>query len=288
MPETNYEKQGYLLEDFRLFHLKGAAGIQTEYHYHEFCKVLLLLSGTGGYWVEGQYYALQPGDVVLVGSHCVHRPDFEAGSPYERVIIYISPDFLRRSSGPDCDLTDCFTGKWGHVLRPDREHGRQLQQMAWELERELSGSGYGRVLRSTGQLLGLLVETGRGFLNGGALQPGVLRPKNDRAAAIMDYIDSHLTEELSVASIAEQFYLSKYHMMRLFRSGTGTSINAYITRRRLLLARELIGQGLSATESCFRSGFGSYSSFTRSYGAFFGTTPTGRKYAARAMEESFE
>lgn len=283
----NYEKQGYLLEDFRLFHLKSAAGIRTEFHYHEFCKLLLLISGSGGYWIEGQRYALQPGDIVLVGSHCVHRPEFEAGVPYERIIIYISPEFLRRQSTPDCDLLECFSGRKSHVLRPEKGSLRFLS-LAESLKRELSGEGYGRVLLSAGLLLRLLVEIGRDFNRGDALQPGPVLPKNSRVQEIMTYIEAHLTEDLTIEGIAERFYLSKYHMMRLFRAATGSSMNSYITQRRLLLARELIGRGMSATESCFRAGFGSYSSFTRTYGKFFGTTPTGRNFTARLLEESDE
>ena len=93
-----YEKRGYLLENFRLFHLYTQSGTRVDYHYHEFCKLLLLISGRGGYMVDGQRYLLQPGDVVLVGSRCVHRPELEDGSPYERIIIYISPEFLQQSS----------------------------------------------------------------------------------------------------------------------------------------------------------------------------------------------
>ena len=52
--ESTYQKRGYLLEDFRLFHLRDAQGIQTDYHYHEFCKLLFLYSGSGSYAVEGQ------------------------------------------------------------------------------------------------------------------------------------------------------------------------------------------------------------------------------------------
>ena len=287
MSNEKYTKQGYLLEDFRLFHLRGAAGVRTEYHYHEFCKLLLLVSGSGGYWIEGQRYALQPGDAVLVGSGCVHRPEFDDGSPYERIIIYISPEFLRRSSSSDCDLTDCFSGRHSHVLRP-APGSRRLIALAQELEAELSGDAYGRVIVSSSLLLRLLVQISRDLRQGDALRPGPTRPKDDRAARIIRYIDEHLTEELSVDAVAERFYLSKFHMMRLFRAGTGISINAYITQRRLMLARDLVAGGMSATESCFRAGFGSYSAFTRAYGKFFGTTPTGRRSAAALPPEEVE
>ena len=50
---SDYQKRGYLLENFRLFHLNSLGGTEVEYHYHEFCKLLLLLSGSGSYTVEG-------------------------------------------------------------------------------------------------------------------------------------------------------------------------------------------------------------------------------------------
>ena len=100
----NYQKKGFLTEDYRLFHLRSDGGLQPEFHYHEFYKILLLVSGSGGYTVDGQRYALQSGDIVLIASHSVHRPEFEPGAVYERIILYISPDFLRRSSQPDAGM----------------------------------------------------------------------------------------------------------------------------------------------------------------------------------------
>ncbi len=276
--ENQFTKQGYLLEDFRLFHLKSAAGVRTEYHYHEFCKLLLLVSGSGGYWVAGQRYALQPGDMVLVGDRVVHRPEFEAGAPYERIIVYISPDFLRRNSTQDCDLLECFAQN--PVLRSEKGRAR-LFQLAQQLEHELSGTETGRVILSRGHLLGLLVEILRQQSAGTAPEPAKPAPTDQRIRQILAYIDAHLEEDLTVDAIAEQFYLSKFHMMRLFRAGTGSSVVGYITHRRLMKARDLIAAGVPATESCFRVGFGSYSSFTRAYGKYFGTTPTGRPYAAQ-------
>ena len=271
-----YQKQGYLLEDFRLFHLKGAAGGRTEYHYHEFCKLVLLVSGSGGYWVEGRRYALQPGDAVLVGSGCIHKPDFPPDGPYERIIIYISPDFLHRSSCPGCDLTECFQGKNGHVLRSEK--WPRFFRMAADLEKELTAHGYGSPIMGASLLLGLLVEVARELRGSGTL-PKPSAVTDSRVQKIVAYIDGHLEEDLSVELLAEKFYWSKYHMMRRFRAETGSSVCHYITQRRLVLARDLMAKGYSATESCFRAGFGSYSAFTRTYGRFFGTTPTGRRHA---------
>ncbi len=294
--DNGYEKRGYLLEDFRLFHLQDAQGTKIDFHYHEFCKLLLLRSGAGGYNVEGQRYNLVAGDVVLLGSRCVHRPEFEPGVAYERTIIYISPDFLQRASTADCTLGDCFDGSCGHVLRlseatrrrlftmadtiiyisPDflqrastadctlgdcfdgscghvlrlsEATRRRLFTMADELEQELSGDGYGRGILGNALLLRLLVEIGRNIRLGQAHALEPLQPSSDRIMQILRYLDAHLTEELSIDDLAQRFYLSKYHMMRLFRRETGDSIHAYISHRRLLYARSLIDQGVTATEA---------------------------------------
>ena len=287
MEKELYEKRGYLLEDFRLFHLRGAQGVKNDFHYHEFCKLLLLISGSGGYWAEGQHYTLQPGDVVLLGSRCVHKPEFAADAPYERVIIYISPEFLQRASTEDCDLLELFSGHFGHVYRPRSSAVQHLASMTAALEKELSGQEYGRILLSSGLLLRILVSIGRDLRQGGGISPEHTRPSDPRIAHIQAYIDDHLEEDLTMDQIAEAAFLSKFHMMRLFRAHTGLSIHQYLSQRRLVTARDLIRQGISSTDAAFRCGFGSYSSFTRAYAKHFGTTPTGRQTATR-QDETFE
>lgn len=283
-----YKKRGYLLDDFRLFHLNDAQGTKVDYHYHEFCKLLLICSGKGGYSVDGQHYSLRAGDIVLIGSRCVHRPEFESGIPYERIIIYIAPEFLKKQSMDGCELENLFDGSKGYVLRAEEGERNLLFQIAAQLEGELSGNEYGREILGNSLLLRMLVQIGRCMQKGEVQMPSPIIPTNKRILDILDYIEKHLTEEIPIDALAETFFISKYHMMRLFRSETGQSIHAHITERRLLYAREMIRQGMSATESCFQAGFHSYSSFTRAYGKRFGTTPTGRHDRTAKLEETYE
>ena len=283
--QDTYEQRGYLLDDFRLFHLNDAQGTKVDYHYHDFCKLLLLRSGGGGYMVNGQRYTLEPGDMVLVGSHTIHRPEFEPGVPYERVILYISPEFLAKFRLPDCDLEECFSGAAGHILRPSQQRQQLYAALCTRLEQELAGSAYGRQVLGTALLLQILTEIGRDLHSPEAEMPKPQTSENSRILDILRYIDAHLAEDLTIDALSEQFYISKFHMMRLFRQEVGQTIHTYLCDRRLIHARDLINQGLSATESCFRSGFRSYSSFTRAYGKRFGTTPTGR---SAQMDDTFE
>ena len=285
---SNYKKRGYLLENFRLFHLRSAQGTQVEYHYHEFCKILLLVSGSGGYYIDGQRYLLQAGDIVLLGSRSIHRPELDTAVPYERIIIYISPEYLQRWSTADCDLLSIFSGEQGHVLRLKDSRKRQLFQLAAALEQDLAREEFGREILSSAGLLRLLVELGRTQNRGEAFGPSPVMPRSDRIREILQYIDAHLTEDLDIGELAQTFFISKYHMMRLFRQETGTTIHLYVTQKRLMLAKALIDGGMRATEACYRCGFRSYSSFTRACAKHFGTTPTGRTDSQFIREEEME
>ena len=285
---ADYEKRGYLLENFRLFHLHSQTGTKVDYHYHEFCKLLLLVSGRGGYVVDGQRYLLQPGDVILIGSRSAHRPELEEDSDYERIIIYISPEFLQRSSTEECDLAELFCGRRGHILRLKETMRKKVFAQAAALEKELSGNEYGREILSNGALLRLLVEIGRAQRQADALNPSPVTPNDSRVVEWMQYLDRQFAEDIDMDELAERFFISKFHMMRLFRAQTGFTIHTYLMQRRLLAARQLIERGMLATEACYRCGFRSYSSFTRAYGKHFGTTPTGRIGLAQNRAEGIE
>ena len=284
----NHSKRGYLLENFRLFHLKSKGGTQTEYHYHEFCKVLLLVQGSGGYFVDGQRYLLQSGDIVLLDAHSIHRPELDADAPYERIILYISPEYLRQQSTPECNLQSVFSGEKGHVLRLSGESRQKIFRLAARLEQDLGEAAFGREILSNAGLLRLLVEIGRNREKPETSGTSPVVPKDKRIGEILSYIDAHLSEDLDAEVIAKAFFISKYHMMRLFRRETGTTVHLYITQKRLVKAREMMDAGMRATEACYRCGWRSYSSFTRAYGRHLGTTPTGRMDAQQARDADFE
>lgn len=276
MSMKDYEKRGYLLENFRLFHLRSEGSTKVDFHYHEFCKLLLLVSGKGSYYIDGQHYLLHSGDIVMVGSHSIHKPEMEGSPIYERIILYVSPDYLRQLSTDECDLLSLFSGKISHVLRPQEQQRKFLFQIAAQLERDLSQNGFGREQLSSATLMQLLVHLGRNLQRQEATMPSPLMPENRRNYEIMQYLDDHLSEDIDIDRLAEHFFVSKFYMMRSFRQETGLTIYGYLTRKRLMQARAYMDAGMSATESCYRCGFRSYSSFTRAYRQYCGTTPTGR------------
>ena len=163
---SNYERRGYLTEEFRLFHLRDSSLERIDWHYHEFHKIILLLGGSAGYSIEGKRYHLEPGDLVLVGRGCIHRPEILGQLPYERIVLYLSPEFLARMSTPDCDLPLCFRHtqeQAAHVLRPTRRtelHRRSLQA----LEQDLAEDACGAQVLARCHLLEFLVQITRDIM----------------------------------------------------------------------------------------------------------------------------
>ncbi len=81
---------------------------------------------------------------------------------------------------------------------------------------------------------------------------------------LLNYIDTHYTENLNLENMAAHIGFSKFHFSRLFKQYTGFTFNDYLNYRRLKAAEELLAdRSISITEVALRSGFSSISSFNR-------------------------
>ena len=272
MEPLQYEVRGYLKEPFRLFHLADSRRERIEYHYHTFHKVIILLAGKAGYAIEGERYDLSPGDFVLVGRGSIHRPEVAEDDFYERMILYIDPAYLTSLSTEDCDLESCFRQAqtaFRYVYRD--EGGSRVRQLFETLARTSREGGYGAALLERAQFLELMVEVNRVCRGGHQVQAAA---GDRKVVALLQYLNLHLTEELSIDQLAERFYISKYHMMRRFRQETGYSIHGYLTEKRLLLARRLLEQGSVPSEAAIQAGYQDYSTFSRAYKKQFGCGPS--------------
>ena len=92
---------------------------------------------------------------------------------------------------------------------------------------------------------------------------------------LMEFIEEHLAEEISLAALAELSGLSLYHFARAFTQSFGVPPHRYHMARRMDCARNLLRKvTLSVTEIGIQTGFRETSSFTRAFRRFTGLTPT--------------
>ncbi|WP_164136501.1 helix-turn-helix transcriptional regulator [Stenotrophomonas maltophilia] len=88
------------------------------------------------------------------------------------------------------------------------------------------------------------------------------------------YVDEHLSQPLRVTELAAVACVSRFHLVRLFRSGTGASPLRYVRRRRIERARQLLPVA-QLPMSCLAQqlGFFDQSHFVRSFRAETGCSP---------------
>ena len=267
-----YSREGYLKENYRYFHLRDTAGQERDFHFHDFDKAVILLSGRVDYVVEGVTYALKPWNVLLVRHHTIHKALIDKSEPYERIILYLDRRFFDRGM-PGAQLMNCFdrADKPGeHLLKPDESQRQGLAAALAAYERAEKDTEFGaQTLRDTFiiQLLVLICRLGAAAPDG---SEQAYDPKIEQA---LSYINEHLTEELTVDLLAEQVFLSKYHFMRLFKAQTGSTVHAYVRQKRLMSAARLIREGIAVNKAASDCGFADYSAFHRAFREAFGISP---------------
>ena len=276
-------RAGYLEKKHRYFHLRDTAGQERDYHFHEFDKIVVLLSGRVDYAVEDCVTALHPHDILLVRRRMIHKALIDKSEPYDRIIIYLNSDHYS-SLLPEAGLNKCFTEAdrlSRCLLTPDKRQWERISRIFADYEDTAEREGrLDDAVRET-LILRLLAE-----LNGMTAETPEAAVKYDaKIADTLNYINDNLSSELSVDLLAERIYLSRYYFMRLFRENTGTTVHAYIRQKRLFNASRLIREGMSATAAAAASGFGDYSVFHRAYREVFGMNPGTISRATRKQEE---
>ncbi len=270
--ERTFSREGYLRENYHYFHLRDTAGQERDFHFHDFDKIVLLISGGVDYAVEDKVYRLRPWDVLLVRHHMIHKALIDKSEPYERIIIYLDRKYFDRVM-PGAGLLDCFerAGKTGcHLLAPDAGQREGLMAALDAYERSLTDEDFGAQAMRDTLMMQLLIRINR-IASAAPERPDVrLDPKIEDT---LSYINENLSRELTVDALAARVYLSRYHFMRLFKAQTGSTVHAYVRQKRLLYAARLIREGINANKAAADSGFADYSSFHRAFRESFGMSP---------------
>lgn len=273
--DNTYGKTGYLKEEFRLFHLKDKLNLNYEFHYHEFNKIIIFLSGDVTYLIEGKPYKLQPWDVLLVSSNEVHRPVINPEITYERIVIWTNESFLDKHSNEEFDLSACFKEaekSKRNLIRLDAEDLNKTELLLSWLEEACKSDKPGSHILKNSIFLQLLVRINVLFSEGGE------DPQEDFAPdatiqSVISYINQNLSGDLTIDTIASNLYVSKYYLMHKFKERTGYSIHNYILQKRILKAGSLIKKGMPMMQASYECGFNDYSCFVRAFKKVYGVSP---------------
>ena len=271
-----YEKQGYLTTYFKIFHLNDIPKTKVHAHYHEFDKIILFLSGNVKYNIEGQTYQLFPYDIIFVPHNSIHYPTINDNDIYERIIIYINPYFLTEKSYHDGNLSYCFNYAKEHnsyVMNLNNIEENDIFQRLQSLETTSNATGFAQSLYTNLKFLEFMIFTNRAILNNNNINTDHNVSYDENILSIINYINQNLFTNLNIDHLANQFFLSKYYLMRKFKAETGYSIHQYILNKRLMVAKSRIKSNENLTQICFDCGFKDYSTFSRAFKQIFKQTP---------------
>ena len=239
-----------------------------ELHCHSQHELIYILQGAGKYVVEGVEYPLHPHALLLMRPYEYHYVCPSPDKVYERVVIHFDEKHL-----PDClQSHPMLGGKGGNyfslkgINSPIRAAYEALDNLVALSPNGTQASPAAEAfLRATlTQILLLLAQE---------TPERACTEESGTVLRIIDYLNDHLCEDISLEAVAREFFVSKYHLCRIFRAQTGASIYTYFTTKRMALARQLIADGENATAVALRLGFRDYSSFYRAYRKQFGASP---------------
>lgn len=241
-------------------------------HSHDFYELYFFVNGNASYFIEDAHYRLQPGDMLLISPSDLHRLDInDTYKEYERIVLWLNPRYIKTLSTANTDLAECFDLSYRnkHYLIRDLLLSEIIREKLEALCADDLSGGYGADIAAEINIKGVLLALNKYTRNADY----IAAPKDTLVSKALHYICANIASELSLDVIADAMFISKYYLSRLFKNETNSTIHQYIIKKRLVLSKQYIEQGLSISATCAKCGFADYTHFFRSFKKEYGITP---------------
>ncbi|MCR4729001.1 MAG: AraC family transcriptional regulator [Lachnospiraceae bacterium] len=246
-------------------------------HIHDCCEIYFSISGGKQFLIDNKFYSISPGDLFAINQYESHYLTQIDRAVHERIVISVHPDYVKFLSRGSVNLGECFekrNGNFSHRISLSKE---QKQRFLYLVNKICDVPEYGGEVLEEAAFMELMVLINSAFRGSGARKN--LKKDNDSAGynrqvdEILAYINRNIANELSIGSLASHFFMSESYICRIFKAATGTTINKYITARRISIAKALLNEGLNVQDAYEQSGFSDYSTFFKAFGKAVGLSP---------------
>ena len=231
--------------------------------------ILCLGDFQGSFKINGQWHHQQytKGDIAIVAAGELF-PRVKIDREVPLLDLFLSADALVEGIG---DISSHQMQLRSHLQLRDP----LIQQMALALKRELE------IAPEDSQLYADSIATALGvhLLRRYGVKKSVIKEYKggltpSQLKIVIEYIQSHLDQELNLNKLASLIHLSSHYFASLFKQSTGLSPLKYITQSRLEKAKILLRQqDLPIGLICQEVGFKNQSHFTRVFRQYFQITP---------------
>ncbi len=186
--------------------------------------------------LRDKIYYTSRGDVCLLRLADLHSTGLKPAQRQEYSSVVVSAPFLHRlldQMQAQGVADEVFLQNGGLHFSLNREFAYRADKLFAEmLSIEQSGDPL-KEFRKNMLLLRLL-----DFLLRNRSNP--TRSAEDKIGDILEYINNRLTEKLTIDQISEQVYMDKYYLCHYFKKHTGLTLSAYMTQRRISVAKNLL------------------------------------------------
>lgn len=252
---------------------------ENTFHWHSYCEITLVQKGSGRYFVNGEEYSMEVGDLIIFNNTEPHGWIGFQEDMHLLVMIFQSDfvDYKLDLSGnnylkPFVERGGNFKNRIGHE---DKQADR-IREIMMEIQREdtVKEEGYRMMIQADVlRILTLLIRHYQDESKSEELLP----EKNSamyRLSEAFQYIDEHYKEKLSLDEVAASCHMSTNYFSTYFRKAANINFSEYVARLRMKEARRLLRTTcMPITEIALECGFQNLSNFYRTYHKFFEKSP---------------
>ncbi|MDC7289522.1 AraC family transcriptional regulator [Blautia schinkii] len=249
------------------------------FHWHSYFEITCVLEGKGHYFVNGQEYTMDVGDIIIFNNVEPHGWKLLCNDMHLLVMVF-SPEFVAEKLSvfdseylkPFVERGSNFKNRIGREEPLSHEIRKGIREInkEWEERQE----GYPLMIKANVlRILTMLIRTYQDETKSGEM----LKEKKNamkRLEEAFAYINAHHCEKLTLDEVAASVFMSSNYFSSYFRKVTGISFSDYVTRLRIIHARELLRDtDKSVTEIALECGFNNISNFYRLYKKHVGKAP---------------
>lgn len=278
MKETTYTGLEFeeVFQDFYFLSYLGTDTLEkVQAHKHGFYELIFYINGDIEYIIDQSSYTPFLGDILMIAPSTVHEATLAKESEaYRRYILWITKDFVQSLVDYDPSMINLFqsvnNSNFYHVRFEQKKMNHLIHLLA-EISECQYTKEFSYLTKCRSMLHNLFYE-----LNSTIYQDEYYKSnyqKKDVYLKITDYIKQNLKGDLSLDTLADEFYMSKFHMLHIFKEKMSIPIHKYIVIRRLEYGKSLILSGETISKVHTLCGFKDYATFYRAFVKRYGMSP---------------
>lgn len=217
---TQFNTRQYMVSrDFEIYYYKDQHMKKVANHIHDYYEIYFFLEGDVSLEIEKKEYPLQYGDVAAVPPGLEHHAVIHDESvPYKRFVFWITVDYLNRLMEDAREygyLIQLVQTKGEYIFHHDRIAFNTIQTKVFHLLEEIYSNHFGKAAKVSLCVSDLLLHLNRTVYN--ERHERSVQEEQQLSERLIDYIEEHLEEELSLDRMVAEFFVSKYHIAHFLR-----------------------------------------------------------------------